>query len=511
MRFRKLQSLRMSNQDNKHMQQSESITPPIFPSISENVTYIEDFFLQSQDLKTQRFMFKQQECIAIYFETLVDQDKLEQKLFRPLSNSTDENNVGQFILGHFPDTSDFDQITRKLMNGFAVIYIEGDQHFFLIDSAASYVRSTDEPLNEKVVRGSHQGFVESLNINLNLIRNKIEDQHLYIQYATLGQKTNTKIAIAYMKGIANEDVVKETLRRINSISTDMLFSSGSLEEYLEDSSSSPFPQMLNTERPDRVEANLMEGRIAIFTEGTPTVLIIPVNFFSFYQSPDDYNSRAYAGTFIRAIRLFSFIVAVTLPAIYIAVVGFHFEILPYQLALTIQGSIEKIPYPPLIEAFIMELTIELIREAGIRLPSAIGPTISIVGGLVIGDAIVKAGLVSNTMIVVVAMTAVASYVVPSNEMSSAIRLLRFPMMLAAAFLGFVGIVMGLMTLLIHLCKLESFGSAYFSPIAPFNWKGLKDAIVRIPVWQMENKSLDPQPEHIEQQSSPREQEQHDKQ
>nr|WP_211749851.1 spore germination protein [Paenibacillus sp. Marseille-Q4541] len=501
----------MNNQDNKNksIQQSKSIIPQVFSSISENVTYIEHFFLQSQDLITHRFMFKEKECILFYFETLIDQDKLEQKFFRPLSNSTNENNIGLFTFGHFPDTTDLDQITRKLMNGFAVIYIEGEKHAFLIDSAASYVRSTDEPQNEKIVRGSHQGFVESLNVNLNLIRNKIEDQHLYIQYITIGQKTNTKIAIAYMKGIANEDVVNETLRRLESISVDMLFSSGTIEEFLEDSPSSPFPQMLNTERPDRVGANLMEGRIAILTEGTPTALIVPVNFFSFYQSPDDY-SRSYAGTFIRAIRLFSFIVAVTLPAIYIAVIGFHFEILPYQLVITIQGSIEKIPYPPLIEAFIMELTIELIREAGIRLPSAIGPTISIVGGLVIGDAIVKAGLVSNTMIVVVAMTAIASYVVPSNEMSSSIRLLRFPMMFAAAILGFVGIVLGLMTLLIHLCKLESFGSPYFAPIAPFRWSHLKDAIVRVPVWRMANKSSDSRPEHMQQQSASREWEQNDK-
>jgi spore germination protein KA len=192
-----------------------------------------------------------------------------------------------------------------------------------------------------------------------------------------------------------------------------------------------------------------------------------------------------------------------LPAIYIAIIGFHFEVLPEELVLTVRGAVDKIPYPPLIEALIMELTIELIREAGIRLPSAIGPTISIVGGLVIGDAIVKAGLVSNTMIVVVATTAIASYVVPSNEMSAAVRILRFPMMIAAATFGFVGIVFGVMALLIHLCKLESFGSPYFAPMAPFRWKDLKDSIVRMPVWKMNSRPLDHQPEKVQQQSESR--------
>lgn len=509
MRFHKHKSLRMSNH-NKKIQKSESEITPVFPSLIENVNYMEEFFLQSQDLKTHLFMFQQKECIVFYFETLVDQDKLEQRFFVPLSECSNDNIAGFFTFGHFPDSTNLDQITRKMLNGFSVVYIDGDQHAFLIDTAANIARSTDEPQNEKVIRGSHQGFAENLNINLNLLRNRIEDPNLYIQYITLGKKTNTKIAIAYMKGIANEEVVNEALRRLESISTDMIFSSGYLEEFIEDSSSSPFPQMLNTERPDRVEANLMEGRIALFTEGTPTVLIIPVTFFSFYQSPDDYNSRSYVGTFIRVIRLFSFMIAITLPAIYIAVVGYHFEVLPYQLVITVKGSIDKIPYTPLIEALIMELTIELIREAGIRLPSAIGPTISIVGGLVIGDAIVKAGLVSNPMIVVVAMTAIACYVVPSNEMSSAIRLLRFPMMIAAAMLGFVGIVFGLMALLIHLCKLESFGAAYFAPIAPFRWKDIKDALVRVPIWRMDSRPLDPHPDKMKQQSASREWEKNDK-
>ncbi|PRS42534.1 spore germination protein [Bacillus sp. RJGP41] len=492
------------NQHNKQqLQNSDSVGTKVFSSIRDNVNYIKDFFYHSHDLMTYQFKFKQKECVVFYFETLVDPDRLDQNFFVPLAQCTNDDIGDSLILDHFPKSIDFHEITKKMLQGFSIIIKDGEQHVLLIDTASTNERSLEEPQNEKVVRGSHLGFVENIATNLNLLRKSIKNQNLFIQYVTLGEISNDRIAIVHMKGIANEEVVKKVQKRIKSISSDMIFSPGYFEEFIEDSTASPFPQMLNTERPDRVTANLIEGRIAIFVDGSPTVLIVPINFFSFYQSPDDYNSRAYIGTFIRVIRLCSFMLAITLPALYIAVIGFHFEILPEELVLAVRGAVDKIPYPPLIEALIMELTIELIREAGIRLPSAIGPSISIVGGLVIGDAIVKAGLVSNTMIVVVATTAIASYVVPSNEMSAAVRLLRFPMMMAAATFGFLGIVFGMMALLIHLCKLESFGSPYFAPIAPFRWKDLKDSIVRMPVWKMNSRPLDHQPEKVQQHSESR--------
>lgn len=503
MGFFKKQHSRFQYHNEKPVKSSESDNQIIFPNIEDNAHFLEDYFYHSQDLQTSRFTLKQKKCVVLYFETLVDMDKLEQKFFVPLAGCIDNNNMESFTFEHFQKTSYFDEITNKMLNGFSIILIDGEKNAFLVDTALTNERTTDEPQNEKVVRGPHQGFVENININLNLLRKRIEDRNLVVQYITHGIKKNA-IAIVYMKDIANEEIVNEVQRRIKSISTDVTFSSGYIEEFIEDATSSPFPQLLNTERPDRVSANLIEGRIAIFMDGTPTVLIAPINFFSFYQSPDDYNSRAYIGTFIRLIRLFSFLIAITLPAIYIAVIGFHFEIMPEKLVVTVKGSVDNIPYPPLIEALLMELTIELIREAGIRLPSAIGPTISIVGGLVIGDAIVKAGLISNTMIVIVATTAIASYVVPSNEMSSTVRLLRFPMMIAAATFGFVGIVLGLMTLLIHLCKLESFGAPYLAPIAPFRWQDLKDSIIRAPLWKMKNRPLDSHPKEMKQQSSAKE-------
>jgi spore germination protein KA len=241
-----------------------------------------------------------------------------------------------------------------------------------------------------------------------------------------------------------------------------------------------------------VSSNLMDGRIAILSDGSPTALVLPITFFAFYQTPDDYNSRWILGSFFRLIRLLSFLIAVSFPAIYISIVSFHYEILPVELVFNIKGSLEYVPFPPLIEAMVMQTTLELLREASIRLPSPIAQTIGVVGGLVIGTAVVEANLVSNTMIVIIAITAIASFVVPLSEMGTSVRLLGFPLMLAASFIGLIGIVFILMIVLIHLCKLESFGSPYFSPFAPFRFKDLKDTFIRVPMWKMNTRPTAPQ-------------------
>jgi spore germination protein KA len=236
-------------------------------------------------------------------------------------------------------------------------------------------------------------------------------------------------------------VTKETLDVVNTrllkIDAELIASPGQLSDYLDDSIWSPFPQLLNTERPDRVVANLMEGKVAIFVDHSSTALIGPVTFFSFFQTPDDYYGRILVGSFYKILRISSFL-QLFLP-LYISIVSFHFEVLPIELSKTVKEAITHIPYPPFFEAFILEIAIELIREASIRLPSPVGQTIGIVGGLVIGDAVITAGLVSNIMVIVVSLTAISSFVIPAIEMNAAIRLLRFPFMLAASLFGFLGI------------------------------------------------------------------------
>src|SRR5699024_3335099 len=297
-------------------------------------------------------------------------------------------------------------------------------------------RSPEEPENEKIVRGSHQGFVESLDININLLRKRIVNSQLTIEYYKLGNETNKNAALVYMSQLANPSLIEDIENRISSITADMVLAPGDLEEYLEDSTFSPFPQIMYTERPDRLEAQLMEGRAAIICEGSSDVIVMPVTFFSFFQTSDDYNVRFYTGSVFRLLRLFSFWGTLLFPPLYIAVVGFHFEIIPFKMVTLVKESIETIPYPPFFEAMLMAITIELIREAGIRLPTSIGQTIGIVGGLIIGEAIVNAGLVSNIMVIIIALTAIMSFSFPSYEMGNTTRLLNFPIMIAAATFGF---------------------------------------------------------------------------
>jgi spore germination protein KA len=381
---------------------------------------------------------------------------------------------------------------------------------YLAETRALDKRAIEEPDNERVVRGEHDGFIESLLTNIQLLRKRIQNPNLVVRYYTIGKETRTKIAIIYMQGLANPELIEKVDQRLRAISADTILSPGFVEEYIEDQPFSPFPQTLTTERPDRVLANLMEGRVAIFSEGDPTAMIIPTTLFAFYQTPDDYHSRWIVGSFVRLIRFAAFFIAWTLPAAYITIVSFHPEVLPINLAYNIQGTLQNIPFPPVVEALLMELTIELIREAGIRLPSPVGQTIGIVGGLVIGDAVVKAGFISYTVIIVVALTSISSFVVPSNDMSTSIRILRFPLMIMSALFGIMGILFGFMVIFIHLCKLESFGTPYFSPIMPMRIRDLKDTLIRFPIWKLNERSQDPHPQVLNQERSSREWEQNEK-
>ncbi|SDC32915.1 spore germination protein KA [Shouchella lonarensis] len=390
------------------------------------------------------------------------------------------------------EATTYDDAINQILAGSVMICV-GDDHFYTVYLKEDTARDITEPNAEQVVHGSHEGFVEDLQTNVRLVRNRVRSRHLKVEHIEIGTETKTKVAIVYMKDLVNEDILAELKRRMNYIETDMVVTTNYLEEFIEDSPFSIFPQMISTERPDKVEANLLDGKIALLSDGGPNSLIMPVTFFSFFQSPDDYNSRWMTASFIRMLRFVSFLIAIILPALYIAVVSFHFEVLPDELVMPLKLSVSTVPYPPIMEALLMELTIELIREAGIRLPSPISQTIGIVGGLVIGDAVVQAGLVSNVMIIVVAITAIASYIIPSNEFSASIRLLRFPIMLLAAMFGFIGIIFGLIIMLMQLCKQESFGVAYFYPIAPFKWNGLKDAFIRVPLWLMKRRPLDAKP------------------
>lgn len=453
----------------------------IFHSTEENENCIKEYFHHTNDLIIEKISIQNHAGSVIYIKSLIDLDKLQEKVLTPISFINKEE---LDTLMDFKRLQTLEECFSSILQGFALLFPAGQTMAYGIQIAQSNNRAITEPETEKVLKGAHEGFVEDLSVNLNLIRKNIKSPNLVVRYVGIDAKITPEMCIVYMKNLANEEIVQEVKKRASTIHADSIPIDGYIEELMEDNTYSLFPQLLNTERPDRVSSNLLEGRIALLANGSTTAYIFPVSFFAFYQSPDDYNFRWMAGSFIRLIRMVSFFTAILFPAIYIAIVGFHLEVLPEAFVIPIYHSIAYIPYSPLMEAMILEITIELIREAAVRLPTTIGQTIGIVGGLVIGDAIVKIGLVSNTMIIVVAITAISAYVIPSNEMSMAVRLIRFPMMVAASFLGFVGIIYGLMILLIHLIKLESFGRAYMAPLTPFNFNDLKDTIIRIPLFYM---------------------------
>ncbi len=456
----------------------------IFPTIEENIEYIQAVFCQTDDLAITETKWGDEKGVVIYLETMVDTAQFQRIFLSPVTDTKFSEQFNYLLASpELMKTNQLQDIVSEILIGSCVIFLQNKPVCYVYNIVQVNPRSPEEPDSEKSVRGAHKGFIESLEVNLNLIRERIKSPQLKMEYITLGTETNAVVAIAYMKDIANPTTVENVRTRLKMIKSDMIFSPGYIEESIEDTPFSPFPQVLYTERPDRVEANLVEGRIVIMSESSSDAIIAPASFFSFFQSTDDYNLRFWSGSFFRLLRLFCFWGTLTLPALYIAVISFHLEIIPYDLIGLVKTSIEQVPFSPFVEAVIMITTIELIREAGIRLPSPIGQTIGIVGGLIIGDSVVNAGLVSNVMVIIVALTAIMSFCIPTYEMGNTIRLLGLPVMLGAASLGFVGIVFAFMFIFIHLCSLESFGVPYLSPIVPTNLREWQDVIIRAPNWK----------------------------
>ncbi|WP_313640257.1 spore germination protein [Paenibacillus sp. FSL K6-0276] len=481
----------------------------VYSSLQENKEYVENQLFHSSDLKWRSIRFNQTEGLIVFLESLADLQKIQKEIIQPLEGKS-EGNVDEVITSvEITKKSDLNEVPYALIQGNCVLLFEGIVEVFIVDVAAVNTRNISEPVNEGVIRGAHDGFIEHLMTNLYLVRKRVENPNLVVRYYQTGKETKTKLALLYMQDLANPDLVKEVDQRIGSITMDITISPGFIAELIEDNPFSLFPQILYTERTDRAAAHLMEGRVVIIADGDPSALILPVTFFAFYQSPDDYHSRWIAGSFVRLLRFVSFIIATLIPALYIAVIGFHPEILPENLIFSVKSSVDRIPFPPIVEALIMQITLEVLREAGVRLPSRVGQTIGIVGGLVIGDSVVRAGLISYPMVIVVALTAISSFVAPSNEISTATRILGFPLMILAAMFGLIGITFGMLFILIHLCKLESFGTPYFSPVMPLRMKDMKDTFVRFPIWSLNQRPHDAHPQKYVQERNSRGWEQDD--
>ncbi|QGQ95194.1 spore germination protein [Paenibacillus psychroresistens] len=463
-------------------------------AIDLKIAQIQAYLSYTEDLMIQKLVVNNQSCALLYLEALVKTDLIQSSVLKPLleSNSSDIEQILNSI--EVKKSSDILQIGTSLLNGFCISVLENDSAAIMMPVAELYNRSIQEPKEEQIIKGSHDGFIESLSVNLNLIRNRIKSPKLKVKYFTLGSVTKTKVAMMHMDNIADTNIIEECEKRLSAIDLDYLYSVGNIEEMIEEHPLSPFPQTIQTERPDRAVSYLMEGKIVIIVDGSPCVLVLPITFFSFFQSPDDYNGRWITGSFYRIIRYISFMLAISLPAIYIAIVSYHSEVLPVGILYSVTVSLTYVPLPPILEAIVMLIILELLKEAAIRLPSPIAQTIGIVGGLVIGTAVVEAHLVSHTMIVVIGLTAIASFVSPLSEFGTSLRILGFPSMLAASLFGLFGISIIMMAICIHLCKIETLGVPYFAPFGPFNGKkGQIDIFFRLPIWKTSKDSKTKKP------------------
>jgi spore germination protein KA len=331
-----------------------------------------------------------------------------------------------------------------------------------------------------IIFGPKEGLTETLRFNTALLRRRLKSASFKIESMVLGRITKTDVVVCYIDSIAPPQLVNEIKERLKKIDIDGILDTGYLMELIADDKRTLFSQAMHTEKPDRICGQLLEGRVCIMVDGSPMALVLPVSFPEFWTSPEDYFIHFIPASLFRILRFVAFWIALLLPSLYVAVISYHHEMIPTPLLLTISATRQGVPFPAFVEALLMDATFELLREAGLRLPRAVGPAVSIVGALIIGDAAVRAGLVSTPMVVIIAFTGIASFVSPSYNAGIMIRILRFGFLIASGILGFLGIMVGLVLMLTRMASLSSFGQPYLAPLAPFNLKQITDIIVRRP-------------------------------
>ncbi|UKS28017.1 spore germination protein [Paenibacillus sp. HWE-109] len=484
------------NKKNRKVQRQDNhiLNDSISAALPQNMAKLHSLFSQTPDLIVREFTIIQtgEQAALVYLDGLADKNAINNNVLRPLqfeTGSGDARGGFKVNVGQVQSLYTWSQIESTIFQGSSVLFVSGLTEAYAFGTQGWPQRAIEDPQLESSLKGSHQGFVETGSQNIALIRRFIPNRELKIKELIVGRRGKTKISIMYLADVAHPEVLKELEDRIQQVDVDVIINTGELSEMIEDNPFSPFPQLISTERPDAAASQILQGRFVVVVDRSPSVLVAPVTFSAFFQSVDDYSTRWQIASFIRILRFFAFFVAVFLPAFYISVISYNFEIIPLKLLITIGAFRGNVPFPPFVEAILMEVTLEMMREAGVRLPAPVGQTVGIVGGIVIGQAVVQAGLISNIMVIVVAFTAIASFILPNYDMVSAARLIRFAMMLAASMFGIVGIIIGMMTMIGHLISLESLGTPYGSPFAPVRFADWKDTFIRLPLWKMSERPL----------------------
>ncbi|MEH6994671.1 spore germination protein [Neobacillus drentensis] len=467
---------------------STSVNDLLNKDVNENVAQIKEALGNSSDLIT-RFIKHGDNPTAfavVHIDGITNGQKINEHIIDPLLSYQSDLNYKSIrdkleqtiTISNIKEKNTYKSILSAIVSGNTVIFINGDTSAIILDTKEIESRGITEPTTQTVIRGPKDSFIENLRTNTSLIRSRIQSPDLRLESMIIGEVTQTAVEIMYIKGIAEESMVREVKNRLQKIKIDGILESSYIENFIQDQKHSPFPTVQNTERPDVVVGNLLEGRIAIFITGTPYVLIVPVTFTQLFQSPEDYYQNQYIGSFLRMLRLVAFLLALYAPALYVAMITHHQALVPTVLLISIAAQREAIPFPAIVEALLMEITFEVLREAGIRMPRAVGPALSIVGALILGQAAVEAGFVSAAMVIIVSVTAIASFALPNYNIGITARILRFLLLIIASYAGLYGVLIASLIIGMHMCGLQSFGVPYLAPIAPLNLKEQKDVFFR---------------------------------
>lgn len=474
---------------------AEKPTTKINGNLDKSLQELKALLSDAQDLKIHPLRFGPDNRLSgalIFIDGLIDNPTLTNAILRPLKNwpeealpLSDEAGILEVLEQEVLCASDvkkaaaMQELAEGCLSGDTALLIDGCEGGLVVNSKGFEKRAVTEPQSESVVRGPREGFTENLRTNTSLIRRKIRSGQLKVEQMTVGRKTGTGVCLMYLDGVANPEVVETVRYRIGNLDVDAILETGYIEEYIEDAPFSPFGTIGYSEKPDVVAAKILEGRVAIVVDGTPFVLTAPMLFSESFQTAEDYYARPLYSSLVRILRVLGFIITVFAPAIYIALLSFQNELIPTTLLFTVAKAREGVPFPVFVEAFIMVLAFEILREAGVRLPRPVGQAISIVGALIMGEAAINAGIVGAPMVIVIALTAVTGFLVPIQYDSIAI--LRIIMMIMAGCLGFYGVAFGFIGLLVHLSTLESFGAHY---LGSFDSDDAQDSLICMPLWFM---------------------------
>ncbi|MEG6584299.1 spore germination protein [Dendrosporobacter sp. 1207_IL3150] len=470
-------------------------------SIEENELIIKELYSVdiNKDIVIRHFIIPgivPVRAMLVFMDGMIGKEIINSAILEPLMilekekvELKGENLLKHLIRLYLPsnqaqESPTFDKVAAGINSGDTALFVEGVNQAVLVETKGAEQRSVSKPTIEQSVRGSQVAYSEGLRTNTGLIRTMMPTSDLITEIFEVGDRIPTKCAIMYLKSIANPHLVAEIRRRIKGISTDYVSDLGVLEQFIEDHPSIALPQMLSTERPDRTVASLAEGRVAILLSGTPFAHIVPVSFFTFFHSAEDFSLKMPIGSFVRLLRLIGTLISILLPAVYLSIIYFHPEALPTEMVLAIAGARERVPFPSIGELVLMEFAFELIREAGLRIPGLLGSTIGIVGAIILGQAAVSANLVSPITVVVIAITGLASFTIPDYRLAAAGRLLRFAFLIVAASTGLVGVALCLLIVTAILTSMKSFGMPYMVPVVPKIMAGL-DVIIRGPVYRQE--------------------------